>query len=654
MTIKVTYNVTDVYVTQDVSPVYINVSYSGSSGGAAVWGSITGTLSNQSDLQNALNAKFDDPTGTTSQYLRGDGTLATFPAIPSGTVTSVGLTMPSAFSVANSPITSSGTLAVTGAGDTTQYIAGDGSLVAFPITGQADTLVREVRNVTGATLTKGTVVYINGASGNKPTVAKALATGDATSAQTFGLIQADIANNSNGYLVAFGDLDGLNTSAFAEGVQLYLSATTAGDYTSTKQYAPNHLVYIGVVTRQHVNQGRIEVRIQNGYEMDELHDVSAQTPSNNDGLFYNSTNSLWENKSIATALGYTPANAATTLTINGVTYDLSTSRTWTISAGISGSGASGQVSYWDGTTSQAGSNNLFWDSANVRLGVGTNAPVHTLDIMRDGIGAYYSSRTYRNSNFAGGFTFLHARGTSSSPLYLLAGDRLASIFFKGYDGTTANDGNGASIESFAAANHSFTETTADLRFSTTGAGLSVTENMRLTSTGRLMLQNGGTFTDSGERLQVTGTMKVTGNLSVVEGSQLQWAGSREYLIGGGGRATMVLNQGSNGLGYALTFTISGLNQTSGVGGGLNINPTINPTSGTGVFTLINLAPTINQTGGANGITRVLYVNPTLTSAADFRAIETTNGKVIFGNLPTSSAGLPTGAIWNDAGTIKIV
>jgi hypothetical protein len=44
----------------------------------------------------------------------------------------------------------------------------------------------------------------------------------------------------------------------------------------------------------------------------------------------------------------------------------------------------------------------------------------------------------------------------------------------------------------------------------------------------------------------------------------------------------------------------------------------------------------------------------LTAAADFRAIETTNGKVIFGNLPTSSAGLPTGAIWNDAGTIKIV
>jgi hypothetical protein len=247
-----------------------------------------------------------------------------------GTVTSVALTMPSAFSVANSPVTSSGTLAVTATGDTTQYIAGDGSLVAFPITGQAGTLVREVRNNTGATLTKGTVVYINGALGNKPTVAKALATSDATSAQTFGLIQADIPNNSNGYLVAFGDLDGLDTSAFTEGVQLYLSATTAGGYTITKQYAPNHLVYIGVVTRSHPTQGRIEVRIQNGYELDEIHDVSAQTPSNNDGLFYNSTNSLWENKSIATALGFTPVTSARTLTINDVAFDLSANRSWDV------------------------------------------------------------------------------------------------------------------------------------------------------------------------------------------------------------------------------------------------------------------------------------------------------------------------------------
>ena len=79
--------------------------------------------------------KFNQPTGTTAQYLRGDGSLATFPTIPSGTVTSVGLSMPSAFAVANSPVTSSGTLAVTGAGTAEQYIRGDGQLANFPTNG---------------------------------------------------------------------------------------------------------------------------------------------------------------------------------------------------------------------------------------------------------------------------------------------------------------------------------------------------------------------------------------------------------------------------------------------------------------------------------------------------------------------------------------
>jgi hypothetical protein len=54
------------------------------------------------------------------------------PTLTNGTVTSVGLTMPSAFSVANSPITSSGDIAVTGAGTVSQYVRGDGSLANFP------------------------------------------------------------------------------------------------------------------------------------------------------------------------------------------------------------------------------------------------------------------------------------------------------------------------------------------------------------------------------------------------------------------------------------------------------------------------------------------------------------------------------------------
>ena len=266
-----------------------------------IWGGITGTLSNQTDLQNALNAKQNNLSGT--GFVKSTaGTIsydtATYYPYPTG--------------------------------DTTQYVGGDGSLISFPVAGQSGTIVRLVRNNTGATLTKGTVIYISGATGNNPVVSKAIATGDATSAQTFGLCQANIANNATGYVVVMGDLIGLDTSAFTEGQQVYLSSTTAGTYTATKQYAPNHLVYIGVITRSHPTLGQIEVKIQNGYEMDELHNVSAQSPTNNDGLFYNTTTSLWEKKSIATVLGYTPANAARSLTINGTAYDLTADRSWSV------------------------------------------------------------------------------------------------------------------------------------------------------------------------------------------------------------------------------------------------------------------------------------------------------------------------------------
>lgn len=197
-------------------------------------------------------------------------------------------------------------------------------------------LIAQVRNETGATLTKGTVVYINGAAGNKATVTKALATSDSTSAQTFGLIQVDIPNNQNGYAILAGELDGLDTSSFAAGTQLYLSSSTAGAYTSTKQYAPNHLVYVGVVTRSHVNQGTIEVRIQNGYEMDELHNVSAQNPSNGQVLIYNATTSLWEKNTLTDGTGISITEGAGTITITNSAPDQTVALT--AGTGISTSG----------------------------------------------------------------------------------------------------------------------------------------------------------------------------------------------------------------------------------------------------------------------------------------------------------------------------
>jgi len=151
-----------------------------------------------------------------------------------------------------------------------------------------------VKNAESVTITKGQAVYLYQASGNKATVKLAYNTGDATSAKTLGLAAEDIAANQNGFVICQGVLDGLNTGAYLAGDTLYLGAT-AGTYTATKPYAPNHLVYIGVVERANNGNGQIYVRPQNGYELDEIHDVDLKTvlPVNGDVLTYNGTTGLW-------------------------------------------------------------------------------------------------------------------------------------------------------------------------------------------------------------------------------------------------------------------------------------------------------------------------------------------------------------------------
>jgi len=167
----------------------------------------------------------------------------------------------------------------------------------------ASTLLTAVRNTTGATLTKGTAVYISGASGQNATVSKALATGDSTSAQTLGLITSDLANNSNGYVTVIGLVSNIDTSAYTDGQQLYLSPTTAGTLTATKPYAPQHLVYVAIVQHSHGTLGKLFVKVQNGYEMDELHNVSAQSPTTGQTLVYNASNSLWEKNTVSLTAG---------------------------------------------------------------------------------------------------------------------------------------------------------------------------------------------------------------------------------------------------------------------------------------------------------------------------------------------------------------
>jgi Uncharacterized conserved protein (DUF2190) len=151
---------------------------------------------------------------------------------------------------------------------------------------------------TSTTMTKGQAVYVSGGQGDRIKVKLANNSSDTTSAQTIGIVvTSSIAPNNKGIVIVQGQLDGLSlfpTSTWSDGDFVYLDST-AGAVTKTKPYAPNHLVYLGyVTTASNGAAGRMYVKVQNGYEMDELHNVSAQTPANGDILVYNTSTSLWE------------------------------------------------------------------------------------------------------------------------------------------------------------------------------------------------------------------------------------------------------------------------------------------------------------------------------------------------------------------------
>lgn len=154
------------------------------------------------------------------------------------------------------------------------------------VNGYAPT-VSYVRNAESNTLTIGTVVYLFGGTGDHATVKRADNDSDVTSAKTVGVVAANIAASQNGPVVTRGYVDGINLSMYSNGDTLYLGED--GGMTSTKPSAPEHLVYIGVVVRN-TNNGIMYVAAQNGYELDELHNVALSNVSSGEFLKYDGSN----------------------------------------------------------------------------------------------------------------------------------------------------------------------------------------------------------------------------------------------------------------------------------------------------------------------------------------------------------------------------
>ena len=377
---------------------------------------------------------------------------------------------------------------------------------------------------------------------------------------------------------------------------------------------------------------------------------------------------------------------------------------------VTGTGTSGQVAFWNGTTSQTGSNNLFWDNANGRLGIGTNSPLNRFHIsfttntassMQDStsdvfiskndISSFYFSISSDTPAFRGIFGGLRSRGTLASPTAVQSGDLISTFLSGAFDGTQIQRSAGLFFDAESNASAGSAPQLINLVTGSTSANR--TTKLQVRSNGNVIIQNGGTFTDAGFRLDVAGSTRIvppanttgltlsgysltgsdatsavnisgtwntTGTPTLILANvtntasnassnlmDLQVGGVSRFLVRAsdgrillnntlsGIRAssnTLILNSNVVGTTPADDFNFgSGQGPNSATSGISSVIITrvgttqaFNPTSGTGVFNIINIPTTINQTGGANGITRGLYVNPTLTSAADWRSIEFSN------------------------------
>ncbi|MGL4790584.1 MAG: hypothetical protein ACRCW1_04160, partial [Anaerotignaceae bacterium] len=468
--------------------------------------------------------------------------------------------------------------------------------------------VQRVVNKSGANLLESAyqVVKVTSAQGQRLAVDLAQGNNDANSTDTLGIVTETINNNQEGFITTSGLINEINTTGslqgetWVDGDVLYLSPTIAGAITTVKPTAPDHTVILGYVVYAHAIHGKIFVKCDNGYELGELHNVFAPTPSNNDGIFWNTANSRYQNNSIAGALGYTP---------------------------ISGSGVTGQVAYWNGTNSQTGSNNLFWDAANSRLGIGTNAPISKLHIIG-------------SSTFAGNATF-----TGVYPYFELKPSDWGTNYFYLQSGVSVNGATAGNYTTF-------------FNYLGTSRGFSFVQGSNVSmvispTTYNVLL--GGT-TDGGQRLQVYGDAFIKGSADTFgtsgltiqnnSGSSLFRVLNNGMLrIGSTSSNPLIFPQTNSGTAetisgtnlsfYSYTgsqsassgrFFFGGENMTQASGANYNIFSAgkFFPASGTATFADIIINPQISQTGGANGITRGLYVNPTLTAAADWRSIEWSN------------------------------
>ena len=405
-----------------------------------------------------------------------------------------------------------------------------------------------VRNNGVEVLLKGRPVYCTGSNGTNKLVGYAGNQSEATSSKTMGLLQSQLNINgsqSTGFVITEGLLGGLNTSSASAGDPVWLGPTGTFIYgLANKPYAPAHLVFIGIVTKVSSGNGEIFVKIQNGFELNEIHDVDLKTtvPINGDLLGFDGT--LWVNKTIAEWLGYTPFQLPAL--------------------------TNGSVLFSNGTTLEQDNANLFWDNTNNRLGVGTSSPQQRLHIN--------GSLLAGSSNTSGLF-FNIANDSLSISNYRIVVKNAAALLF------------GNNNSSLSLLTNSLTRLYIDnsgniaIGATTAGARLDVRAQGALSTDIALRVRDSG---DTTNLLSVTGNGRTTiigGNGDGVNNGVLvvqnttAWSGFQWIQTWKNSAGTSVASLSAQG-GFSTAAAISGLSLTATSGGNTTFRAiSVNSTSG---------------------------------------------------------------------------
>ena len=238
-----------------------------------------------------------------------------------------------------------------------------------------------VKNSSGSTIPKGTAVRFagtNGASGHV-LIEPFLANGTYPSFYFMGVTAEAIGNGEFGQVMHFGELEGIDTTDFDAGDLLYASTTDAGGFQTTAPVAPNNIVLIAAAVNSK-NNGAIIVRPTYGSNINNDEGVKLTSVADKNLLQYQSGTALWENKTLAQVLGGTSSQF-----VKGDGSLDSTSYQPLLTNPVTGTGASGQVAYFTGTSAISSESNLFWDAANDRLGINVS-PSFSLDV--NGVGRF--------------------------------------------------------------------------------------------------------------------------------------------------------------------------------------------------------------------------------------------------------------------------